>query len=122
MALADPQSVTIGTAPGAVSLPRTGLDMTEGAFLSSDGNTKFAVSHQYNKRKRHLVRLDFQKIAADPLVSSTNVIYGMSAYIVIDVPLTGFTVSEQKDVVGALAGYITAGSYANIIKILGGES
>lgn len=122
MALADPQSVTIGTAPGAVSLPRTGLDMTEGAFMSSDANTKFAVSHQYNKRKRHLVRLDFQKIAADPLVSSTNVIYGMSAYIVIDVPLTGFTVSEQKDVVGALAGYITAGSYANIIKILGGES
>lgn len=122
MALADPQSVTIGTTPGTVSLPRTGLDMSEGAFLSSDGNTKFTVSHQYGKRKRHLVRLDFQKVAPDPLISSTNVIYSASAYVVVDAPLTGFSISEQKDVLVALATYITAASAANAVKVLGGES
>lgn len=122
MALADPQSVTIGTTPGTVSLPRTGQEMLQGVFQSADGNTKFSVSHQYGKRKRHLVRLDFQKVAPDPLISSTNVIYGTSAYVVVDVPLTGFTVAEQKDVVLALANYLIASTGANTVKVLGGES
>lgn len=122
MALADPQSVTIGTTPGAVSLPRVGQGLSEGQFLSSDGNTKFRVSHTYGRRKRHLIRLDFQKVAPDPLISSTNVLYSMSAHVVIDTPITGFSVAEQKDVLLALANYLTASSGANSVKVLGGES
>ncbi len=122
MALADPQSVTIGTTPGAVSLPRTGLDAKEGYFSSSDGATKLRISHQYGKRNRHTVRLDYQKTAADPLVSGSNAVYSMSAYLVVDAPVSGFTVTEQKDVAVALMGFLTASTNAATTKVLGGES
>lgn len=122
MALADPQSVTIGTVPGAVSLPRTGLDRNDGYFSSSDGTAKLKVQHTYGKRNRHTVRLDFQKTAADPLVSGSNAVYSMSAILSVDVPPSGFTIAEQKDVAVALMGFLTASTNAATTKVLGGES
>ncbi len=122
MALADPQSVTIGTTPGTVSLPRTGLDLNDGYFSSSDGSTKLKISHQYGKRNRHTARIDFQKTAADPLLSGSNAIYSLSAYLVVDVPTSGFTIAEQKDVAVALMSFLTASTNAATTKILGGES
>jgi hypothetical protein len=45
-----------------------------------------------------------------------------SVYIVIDAPPSGFTVTELKDQVKALADWANASSNANLIKVLGGES
>lgn len=120
MAFADPQSVTI--AGTAVSLPLTSRSGTSGAYGSADGNTKLSISHSVGKRKRRVVRLDNQKIASDPLLAGVNVLASMSAYLVIDVPITGFTVTEQKAVVDALTAYLTASTGANVTKVLGGES
>lgn len=117
--LADPQSVTIGS---AISLPRTTSATDLGIFTAADGNTKMTVSSQYGKRKRRTIRVDFQKIAADPLISAQNIIYSMSCYLVVDVPPTGFTVAEQKQVADGLAAWLTASSGANLTKVLGGES
>jgi hypothetical protein len=122
MAYADPQSVTINSV--ANSLPRVGSGVNTGAFSNGDATVKMGVSHQYAKRTRRQARLDFSKIAPDPLISSTNIKYSMSAYIVVDAPVTGFTVAEQKQIVDALTEWLATGSGAanNTTKLLGGEN
>jgi hypothetical protein len=116
MAFSDPQTVTINAV--AQTLPRTGL-----IFSKDDGNVKLSISHDYGKsRTRRSARIDFAKVAADPLVSAQNIRYSMSAYLVVDVPITGFTVAEAKQIVDSLTLWLTASSGANATKVLGGES
>lgn len=69
-----------------------------------------------------MARYDFKKIAPDPLISATNIEYAMSAYLVMDVPVTGFTVAEAVAVAKALITNLTASTDANLTKIAGGES
>lgn len=119
MAFSDPQSLTINSV--ANSLPRTGITANSGAFTSADGTVKLSISHQNGKRNRHVIRVDHNKVAADPFISSQNTKFSMSAYVVIDVPATGYSVTEAKQVADALAGYLTATSGGNITRVLGGE-
>jgi len=118
--LADPQSVTINAV--ANSLPCISRGVNLSSYQKDDGTVKLSISHNYGKRTRRAARLDFSKIAADPLVSAQNIKYSMSAYLVIDVPPTGFTVAETKYVVDALTAYLTASSGAKVTAIAGGES
>jgi hypothetical protein len=46
----------------------------------------------------------------------------MACYVVVDVPKVGYTITEQKQLVDALAAYLTASSGAAITRLLGGES
>jgi len=46
----------------------------------------------------------------------------MSTYLVVDVPDTGFTIAEQKQIVDALTAYLTATSGARTTQLLGGEN
>jgi len=119
MAFSDPQSVTINAV--ANSLPRVGLGNGTGDFKKDDGTVELKFAHSYGKRTRRTVRLNFSKIAADPLISAQNIRYSMSAYLVVDVPITGFTVAEAKQIVDALTLYLTSSSGANTTKLLGGE-
>lgn len=118
--LADPQSVTINSV--ATSLPAIARGVNSSAYQSADGATKLTISHTYGKRTRRSARLDFSKIAADPLVPTQNQKVSMSAYLVIDHPVTGLTVSEIKYIVDALTGYLAATSGAKVTSMLGGES
>lgn len=120
MAYTDPQSVTINAV--AVSLPRTSSGVDAGSFTSNDGTVKLSVSHSYGKRNRRTVRLEHSKIAPDPLISSTNIKHSMTAYIVVDTPVTGYSVVEAKQIVDALTAYLTASSGGNVTKLLGGEN
>jgi len=117
---ADPQSVTI--AGTATSLPRVSSGQNAGSFSTPDQATKLSVSHTYGKRTRHLIRLDASKVAADPLMAGINVQASMSAYLVVDVPKTGYTISQQADIVNALTAYLTASTNAKTTQLLGGES
>lgn len=119
MALAD-QTVTINSV--AVALPRTGSSMNSGQFSSADGLVQETVSHSVGKRTRHLVRIDHNKVAADPFQTAINAKYSMSAYVVIDVPPVGYTVAEQKQVVDGFISQLTASSGALITKVLGNEN
>lgn len=120
MAFADPQSVTIGS---AISLPRTSSSANAGQFTAADGNTLLAISHQYpGSRIRRSARLNFQKTAANPLNPSINSLFRMSCFLVVDLPLLGFTVTEQKQVVDGLTGWLTASSGAKETQLLGGEN
>lgn len=120
MALSDPQSVTINAV--ATSLPRTSSSVNAGTFTSNDGTIIESVSHQYGKRNRHLFRIDHSKIAPDPLISSQNIKYSMSFYVVADLPVTGYTVVEAKQVIDGFIAQLNASSGALITKILGGEN
>lgn len=121
MAYADPQSVTINAV--ATVLPRTSSGVNTGQFTKDDGNVRLTVSSAYGRRTRRTARLDFSKVAPDPLISSQNIKYSMSAYLVVDVPVTGFTVAEQKQIVDALTAWLASGSGAanSTTKLLGGE-
>jgi len=116
MAFADPTTVN-GSA-----LPRVSSGNNSGAFQSNDGLLKLAVSHTYGKRTRHLIRLDINKIAADPLLAGVNVRASMSAYLVVDVPTSGFSVAEQQTNVLALTSLLTTSTAAATTKLLGGEN
>lgn len=120
MAFSDPQTVTINAV--AQTLPRVSSGINSGGFKKDDGNVELLVSHTYGKRTRRQLKLTHSKIAPDPLISSTNIKYSMSAYLVVDVPVTGYTVAEQKQIVDALAAYLTASSGAKITQLLGGEN
>lgn len=121
MAFSDPKSVTINAV--AQSLPRLGSPTPySSVYQKDDGTVKLTASHRYGKRKQSLLRLDLQKTAADPLISAQNIIYGMSVSMTVDRPLTGFTIVEQKYLVDAFVGFLTASSGADTTKFLGGEN
>lgn len=118
--LADPQSVTINAV--AQSLPAVARGVNSSSYKKDDGTVTLSISHQYGKRTRRTARLDFSKIVADPLVPTQNQKVSMSAYLVIDHPLTGLTNAEIKQVTDGLTAYLTASSGAKVTSIVGGES
>ncbi len=120
MSFTDPQTITINAV--AQTLPRVASGIGTGSFSKDDGTVKLSVAHQNGKRTRRTVRVDHQKFAADPLVSSQNVLRSMSCYLVVDVPLQGYTITEQKQIVDALTAYLTASSGAKVTQLLGGEN
>lgn len=119
MAFADPQTVTINAV--ANTLPRVGSGPNSGQFQNTDGTVKLSISHAIGKRARRTVRIDYSKIAADP-ITSENQEFTMSTYVVVDTPLRGLSVTEQKQIVDALMAWLTASSGANVTKVLGQES
>jgi hypothetical protein len=117
----DPQSVTINAV--AQSLPRTSAGTNSGIFTKDDQTVKLSVSHAYGKRARRTIRLDHQKVSADPLTPTNNVKSSMSVYMVVDAPIAGgYSVAEAKQIVDALTGYLTASSGARVTQLLGGEN
>lgn len=119
MALTDPQSITINGV--TTSLPRVTSGNYSASYSSADGNIVQRISHVLGRRSRRMIRVDHRKVAADPFTSA-NVEVSMSCYMVIDVPKSGYSVAEQKQVVDGLIANLTATSGALTTKLLGGES
>jgi hypothetical protein len=90
--------------------------------LSADGNTKVTVSSISKKRNRHTFRVDVQKITEDPFIDSQNQLVSLSAYLVVDRPITGYSTTEAYEVVKGLVEVLSASSYAATKKMLGFES
>lgn len=121
MSLADPQSLDIGA--GAVSLARVGVGNRNATYLSADGNLELFVGHIHgSSRIRRTFRANVRKTAADPLFPAQNAPYSMSAFCSIDVPLVGFTSTEQHNALKALMVQLSASSYAVLAKVAQGES
>lgn len=118
---ADPQTVTVNAV--AKTLPKVSQQGATANYSLDDGSLKLTISHSQNGQKaRRMVRLDHRKTAADPLNPTQNKPFAMDAYLIVDVPLVGYTVAEAKQIVDALTGFLTATSGAATTKILGGES
>jgi hypothetical protein len=118
---ADPQSVTIGSAQ---SLPRTGMAINSGSFSKDDGTVGLTVTHSKSKSARwnRAVRIDFAKVVADPLITGNNLRLTASVNLALNVPVNGFTVAEQVQLLTGLATWLTASTNANATKLSGGES
>lgn len=120
MAFADPQSVTIATV--AQSLPRVGSNDTHSIYRKDDSTVKLTIEHRPGKtRTQSRIRLDFTKIAADPLMAGVNREVGTTWQLLNDRPNVGLTAAEIKDVGMALVAYANASTGANLTKLLGGE-
>jgi len=114
--LADPQSVTINAV--ATSLPKTNVGPSSSVFTSQDGNTSMTTKQNVTtSRFRREVRLSQKRIAADP-ISAVNKEIGLSVYLVVDEPRTGFSDTEIGYLIEALKSWLTS---ANQLKVLGGE-
>ncbi len=117
--LADPQSITVGGT--AVPIPRTGIGATSADYTSADGAYRLRVNQTANSTTRRTsITLQSNKIAADPL-SAVNSRKSDLVGFSITAPIDGFTITEQKDQVVALATFLTSSSAATLVKILGGE-
>jgi len=124
MALEDPQSIAI--AGQTTSLPRVFAEGASSNYQSNDGLIVMKFAHSYGKRVRHTARVDHSKITADPFLPSTNVKVGMSVYVVWDLPLAGYTVTDAKNIWEGLGTNLNAtvgGDASHVVKkVLGGES
>lgn len=114
----DPQSVTVSAV--AQSLPAISRNGDNSVYQKDDGSYKLTIAHRYlTERSRFTVRLDSNKIAADPLTSANNKVYSTSVYVVIDKPIAGYTNAEVKEIALALTAFLTS---ANLLKVIGGET
>lgn len=119
MALADPQSVTTDSAK---SLARVVTGDTSATYVTSDGTLALFVSHQQPKgSRRTLVKATLKKVSTDPLTDVKSEIQAQ-AYFTIVRPNVGFTEAELVSLVTGLFGWATAGTNANLKKVLGLES
>ena len=118
MSLADPQSITIGS---AISLPRVSDDGFKSQYFSADRLVRETVSSQYSTgaagRTKTLVRVDKDVIAADPVTALNKSLTG-SVYVVFDFPLLGYTTTDKINMFTGLSGQLTASTNLVLTKVL----
>lgn len=123
MALTDPSKFK-EVAGSEVEAPRVSVGDHKSEYVTADGLNALTASTQQlaNGRLRHLVRIDTSKLTTNIYEESKKQKVSMSTYLVVDRPENGFTVAEAKKLVEGLVGFLSASTYANTTKVLGGES
>lgn len=118
---ADPQTVTVNAV--AQTLPAISREPMKSVYREDVGEYELVITHQETpKRNRRVVRLNRKAVTADPFIPAQNVEVSHSVYLVIDSPIAGFSVTQLKDDIVGLCGWLTASSAAATVKVLGGES
>lgn len=118
--LADPQSLTLSQ--GAKTAARVLTGTTRGRFVAPDGTATLEVETDGTaNRQRTIVRVVDQKVAADPLTAVMQKV-SASATLTINRPLATFTEAEIVSLVAGLTTWLTAGTNANLKKVIGGEN
>jgi len=122
MALADPQSIKISGV--TTSLPRVSTGAFQSEYLSASGLLDLKLSTQDGKRLRQVVRVDQDKITADPFIPATNVEVSTSVSLVIDRPKgkIGFTDAEEAALIAGFFELLTKEESKVITKLLAAES
>jgi len=123
MALTDPQKFK-EVAGTEVTAPRVDTGSYKSIYSTSDGLNKLTLStiETSSNRRRHLVRIDVEKLSTNVYEESKKQAVSMSVYLVVDRPVNGYTVAEAKKLVEGLVGLLSASTYALTEKVLGGES
>ncbi len=118
MSLADPQSITIGS---AISLARVSDDGFKSQYYSADRSTRETVSSLVTKgangRTKTLFRVDQDIVAADPISAINKSLTG-SCYVVFDYPLFGFSTATKINHFTGLSAQLTATTNLVLTKIL----
>jgi hypothetical protein len=123
MALTDPQKFK-EVAGTEVTAPRVSSGDFKSIYETSDGLNKLTLSTTVSgsNRKRHLVRVDVEKLATNVYEEAKKQAVSMSVYLVVDRPVNGYSVAEAKKLVEGLVGLLSASTYSVTEKVLGGES
>lgn len=120
MSFADPQKIKIGAKES--SLPRVSVGDHNSEYANEDGSVILKAASAFGKRVRQTLRLDQSKITADPFTTTQNMRVGMSAYLVVDRPESGYTNKEAEEAVKGFIETLTATEYLLVKKLLAGES
>lgn len=120
MALSDPQSVTVNAV--ARSLPRILTGTPIGTFVTADGVTTLTVDPSGTKARK------ISKAAIRENVNVTDAVTGLvsvqnhSFTIIANRPKTGISDTVAEQLASGLIAWATAGSNANLKKLLAGEN
>lgn len=117
--LSDPQSVTYnGTATSLV-----GLGGSKGAntYASTDGSLVLDIKHQTGARSKTYIGLSRGTLVPNPYNPTTNRRVSNRAYLVIDGDPTT-AIGELQLLTKALLAAMSASTYANLDRIIAGES
>jgi hypothetical protein len=120
MALADPQTVTIGS---AISLPQTAVAPTQTIYTSADGAVKMTVNQTIGKDVISTqVRVDKTVIAADPISAANKSLTG-SVWLSMKFPIKnfGFSEADKIAIVTGLTTQLFAGTNAVLKQVLAGQ-
>lgn len=117
--LADPQTITIDGS--AITLPRVLTGTSEGLFEAGLSTVSVQTTAK-NARIRTVARLAQSKVTADPLVSTTNIMVNDSIALTINRPATGYSDDDVLKQVSGFITWLTAGTNANLKKIIAGEN
>jgi len=118
MALADTLSLKIGSA--TTTLPRTGSDLLTGSYKASDAGLTLTVTRTEGARVQNRVRLDHEKVVADPLQAGRSSVENMSVALQFNRPrgATVYTVAQAAEIAKGLTDLLTP---ALLVQILNGE-
>lgn len=115
---ADPQSITVNAV--AKSLAAVSRSPDSSVYKMDTGDYALTISKQRTRdRKRFAIRIDARKIAADPLIATTNVEYFATVTLTVNAPFAGFTNTELKDISLALTAWANS---SNMLKVLAEET
>lgn len=119
MALADPQSITVGS---ATSLARILTGTQDASYSNADNTIVLRVSHTVNKnRKLSLVSLSRKKTVTDDITDMKSQAVATLNLTFIR-PITGFTEAELLELSTGVTGWGTASTNANFKAVLALQS
>jgi hypothetical protein len=123
MALTDPQKFKEETET-EIEAPRVTSGAKSSVYETSDGLHRLTLSttETNSSRKRHLVRIDVEKLTTNIYEESKKQAVSASVYLVIDRPVNGFSVAEMTKLVKGLVGLLSASTYSVTEKVLGSQS
>lgn len=114
---------TITLTINAVAKTLTRVDGTggRGVFRNVSEGLRVTLTQSETKARRLItgVRLDHEKLAADPLLTGVNRPVSGSIRLIVDYPSLGYTVVEKEDHLQAVADWLAV--QANRDKLLNGE-
>ncbi len=114
---ADPiANVTYATV--AQTLPRTSTVGNKSTYRKSDGSLVATISHQTNKlRVRSMFRLD-----RNIDTNADGVLETYGAYLVLDRPVSGFSLTDCENLITCLTDLLQASTKAAIGKLYAQET
>jgi hypothetical protein len=118
MSLTEPADVALDD--GATSFFLVSREAQRAVYRSSTGKYEIVVSHQEGKRNRRNLRLNVVETTADPFVPAENVEVSYSAYLVVDMPIAGFSNTDVNTCITGLMAWLASGTVTN--QFLRGES
>jgi hypothetical protein len=120
VAFTDPQSITVNAV--ARSLPRILTGSSVGTFVTADGVTTLTVDPTGTKARRISKASVRENVNVTDSVTGLISVQNHSFTIIANRPKTGISDTVAEQLASGLIAWLTAGSNANLKKILAGEN